>query len=150
VFCTVNVGYGRASIAEAVRDSAGAHENYLPTRGSVPGARFAERLLEKDARLRCVYYANSGSEANEKVFKMGARSRTVITAAAAQDPVPGARLPWHHARNPRCQWAAASAARNMGHCPPGFVEVPHCLEYRSQYGSVANYGGAGGEGRSRR
>jgi len=27
-----------------------------------------------------------------------------------------------------------------GPLPTGFVEGPHCLEYRSQYGSVANYG----------
>jgi taurine-pyruvate aminotransferase len=27
-----------------------------------------------------------------------------------------------------------------GPMPPGFVEVPHCLEYRSQYGEIDNYG----------
>jgi taurine-pyruvate aminotransferase len=67
---TVNVGYGRASIAEAVRDQLVRMNYFANSAGSVPGARFAERLLEKMPGFDRVYYANSGSEANEKVFKM--------------------------------------------------------------------------------
>jgi taurine-pyruvate aminotransferase len=38
--------------------------------GSVPGAIFAEKLIEKMPGMSRVYYCNSGSEANEKAFKM--------------------------------------------------------------------------------
>ena len=38
--------------------------------GSIPGALFAEKLIEKMPGMSRVYYTNSGSEANEKAFKM--------------------------------------------------------------------------------
>ena len=38
--------------------------------GSIPGSIFAKRLIEKMPGLTRVYYSNSGSEANEKVYKM--------------------------------------------------------------------------------
>ena len=34
----------------------------------------------------------------------------------------------------------AQRRAQFGPFPDGFVEVPHCLEYRSQYGAVENYG----------
>ena len=38
--------------------------------GSIPGALFAEKLISKMPGMSRVYYSNSGSEANEKVYKM--------------------------------------------------------------------------------
>ena len=65
---TVNVGYGRESIANAVRDQLIKLNYFAQTAGSIPGSMFAEKLLQKMPGLSRVYYANSGSEANEKVF----------------------------------------------------------------------------------
>src|ERR1700733_13101158 len=62
---TVNVGYGRQSIADAVRDQLVRMNYFAKSAGSVPGALFAERLISKMPGLNRVYYANSGSEANE-------------------------------------------------------------------------------------
>ena len=67
---TVNVGFGRESIANAVRDQLVKMNYFSNAAGSVPGAQFAARLIEKMPGLSRVYYSNSGSEANEKVFKM--------------------------------------------------------------------------------
>ena len=67
---TVNVGYGRESIADAVRAQLVQMCYFAGAAGSIPGARFAQRLIEKMPGLSRVYYANSGSEANEKVWKM--------------------------------------------------------------------------------
>ena len=44
---TVNVGYGRESIANAVRDQLIKLNYFAGAAGSVPGALFAERLLGK-------------------------------------------------------------------------------------------------------
>src|SRR6202008_2575422 len=44
---TVNVGYGRQSIADAVRDQLVRMNYFSNAAGSVPGARFAARLTEK-------------------------------------------------------------------------------------------------------
>ena len=136
---TVNVGYGRISIAEAVRDQLVKMCYFAGSAGSIPGAMFAKRLISKMPGLSRVYYANSGSEANEKVFKMvrqishrqhgGRKSKilyrerdyhgTTITALSA------------------C--GQPQRAAQYGPYTPGFVEVPHCLEYRKQW-DVENYG----------
>ena len=44
---TVNVGYGRESIANAVRDQLLKLNYFAGAAGSVPGALFAEKLIEK-------------------------------------------------------------------------------------------------------
>ena len=67
---TVNVGYGRESIADAVRDQLVKMCYFANSAGSIPGALFAEKLMEKMPGLSRVYYSNSGSEANEKGYKL--------------------------------------------------------------------------------
>jgi len=67
---TVNVGYGRESIANAVRDQLVKMNYFAGAAGSVPGAIFARTLIEKMPGMSRVYYSNSGSEANEKAYKM--------------------------------------------------------------------------------
>jgi taurine-pyruvate aminotransferase len=137
---TVNVGFGRVSIANAVRDQLVKLNYFANSAGSIAGAEFARKLISKMPGLTRVYYSNSGSEANEKVFKMvrqiahrhhGGRKykilyrerdyhgTTIATLAAAGQP---------------------QRREQYGPMPPGFVEVPHCLEYRSQYGAIDNYG----------
>jgi len=137
---TVNVGYGRASIADAVRDQLVKLNYFAQSAGSIPGSQFAEKLIAKMPGLDRVYYTNSGSEANEKVFKMvrqishrhhgGRKSKilfrerdyhgtTITTLSAGGQPERGAQY---------------------GPYTPGFVQVPHCLEYRNQYPDAENYG----------
>lgn len=137
---TVNVGYGRQSIADAVRDQLLRMNYFAGSAGSIPGARFAEQLIGKMPGMSRVYYANSGSEANEKVFKMvrqiahrhhGGRKHKILF-----------RERDYHGTTLATLSASGQPQRSAQYGPPtpGFVEVPHCLEYRSQYGRVANYG----------
>ncbi len=137
---TVNVGYGRESIADAVRDQLVKLNYFAGAKGSEPGARFAQRLIEKMPGLSRIYYSNSGSEANEKVFKM-------VRQIAARHR--GGRK-WkilfrerdYHGTTFGALAACGQPQRNAdyGPYPPGFVEVPHCLEYRNQYPDAADYG----------
>ena len=60
---TVNVGYGRESIAKAVYEQLVKMCFYSNAAGNVPGAMFAEKLLEKMPGMGRVYFSNSGSEA---------------------------------------------------------------------------------------
>ncbi len=139
---TVNVGYGRERIANAVRDQLIKLPYFAGSAGSIPAAMFSERLIEKMPGLTRVYYTNSGSEANEKAFKMvrqiahkrygGKKNKilfrerdyhgtTITTLSAGGQPERGAQY---------------------GPYTPGFVSVPHCLEYRAgdQGAPTENYG----------
>ncbi|MFV2035781.1 MAG: aspartate aminotransferase family protein [Halocynthiibacter sp.] len=137
---TVNVGYGRESIANAVRDQLLKLNYFAQSAGSIPGAKFAERLIEKMPGLSRVYYCNSGSEANEKAFKMvrqiahkryGGKKHKVLY-----------RDRDYHGTTIAALSAGGQDERNAQYGPftPGFVRVPHCLEYRSQWGEVEDYG----------
>jgi taurine-pyruvate aminotransferase len=137
---TVNVGYGRESIADAVRDQLVKLNYFAGSAGSIPGARFAERLLEKMPGMSRVYYCNSGSEANEKAFKLvrqiahkryGGKKHKILY-----------RERDYHGTTIAALSAGGQDERNAQYGPftPGFVRVPHCLEYRSQWGAVADYG----------
>ena len=137
---TVNVGYGRVSIADAVRDQLVKLNYFAGAAGSIPGALFARKLMEKMPGMTRVYYSNSGSEANEKVFKMvrqiahrhhGGRKSKILF-----------RERDYHGTTLGTLAACGQPQRyeQYGPLPGGFVEVPHCLEYRSQFGAVDNYG----------
>ena len=101
--------------------------------GSVPGAIFAEKLIEKMPGMSRVYYCNSGSEANEKAFKMirqiahkryGGKKHKILY-----------RERDYHGTTIATLSAGGQDERNAQYGPftPGFVRVPHCLEYRAQW-----------------
>ncbi|MEM9975314.1 MAG: aminotransferase class III-fold pyridoxal phosphate-dependent enzyme [Pseudomonadota bacterium] len=136
---TVNVGYGRTRIADAVRDQLVKMNFFAGSAGSVPGATFAEMLIDKMPGMSRVYYTNSGSEANEKAFKMvrqiahkrhGGRKHKILY-----------RERDYHGSTLATMSAGGQLERNAQYGPfaPGFVQVPHCLEYRAQW-DVENYG----------
>ncbi|MGR3500751.1 aminotransferase family protein [Pseudaestuariivita sp.] len=129
---TVNVGYGRESIAKAVYDQLLKLNYFAGSAGSIPGALFSEKLLDKMPGMSRVYYCNSGSEANEKAFKMvrqiahkryGGKKHKILY-----------RHRDYHGTTISCLSAGGQEERNAQYGPytPGFVEVPHCLEYRAQ------------------
>ena len=130
---TVNVGYGRERIANAVRDQLIKLNYFAGSAGSVPGSMFSERIISKMPGLSRVYYTNSGSEANEKAFKMvrqiahkrhGGRKHKILY-----------RDRDYHGTTIACLSAGGQPERNAQYGPytPGFVAVPHCLEYRAQW-----------------
>ena len=130
---TVNVGYGRESIANAVRDQLLKLNYFAGAAGTVPGALFAEKLIRKMPGLSRVYYCNSGSEANEKAFKMirqiahkkyGGKKNKILY-----------RDRDYHGTTIATLSAGGQDERNAQYGPftPGFIRVPHCLEYRAQW-----------------
>ena len=130
---TVNVGYGRESIANAVRDQLVKMNYFAGSAGSIPGAIFSKKLIDKMPGMSRVYYCNSGSEANEKAFKMvrqiahkhfGGKKHKVLY-----------RERDYHGTTITALSAGGQDERNAQYGPftPGFVRVPHCLEYRAQW-----------------
>ena len=137
---TVNVGYGRTEIADAVREQLVKLPYFAGAAGTIPGARFAERLTSKMPGMTRVYFSNSGSEANEKAYK--------IVRQIAHNKYGGKkhkilyRERDYHGTTITALSSGGQEERKAQYGPftPGFVEVPHCLEYRSQWGDVADYG----------
>ncbi len=130
---TVNVGYGRERIADAVREQLVKLNYFAGTAGSVPGAQFSEKLISKMPGLSRVYYTNSGTEANEKAFKMvrqiahkryGGKKYKILY-----------RDRDYHGSSIAAISAGGQDQRNIQYGPfvPGFVRVPHCMEYRAQW-----------------
>ncbi|EDM72887.1 taurine--pyruvate aminotransferase [Roseobacter sp. AzwK-3b] len=130
---TVNVGYGRERIANAVRDQLIKLNYFAGSAGSIPGALFSEKLISKMPGMSRVYYTNSGSEANEKAFKMvrqiahkryGGKKYKILY-----------RDRDYHGSTLGTMSCGGQDERNAQYGPfaPGFVRVPHCLEYRAQW-----------------
>ncbi len=130
---TVNVGYGRERIANAIRDQLIKLPYFAGSAGSIPGALFSEKLISKMPGMSRVYFTNSGSEANEKAFKMvrqiahkryGGKKHKILY-----------RERDYHGSTIGTMSAGGQDERNAQYGPfaPGFVRVPHCLEYRAQW-----------------
>jgi taurine-pyruvate aminotransferase len=137
---TVNVGYGRERIAKAVYDQLVKMNYFAQSVGNVPGALYAEMLIDKMPGLSRVYYSNSGSEANEKAYKIvrqishnkhGGKKHKILY-----------RERDYHGTTITALSSSGQFERKAQYGPftPGFVEFPHCCEYRSQYGDVTDYG----------
>jgi taurine-pyruvate aminotransferase len=135
---TVNVGYGRERIANAVRDELVKLCFFAGAKGTVNHARFAERLTGKMPGLTRVYYANSGSEANEKAFKMVRQISHKVHGGKKWKILYRDRD--YHGTTIACLSAGGQQERNAMYGPftPGFVQVPHCLAYRADPGMAGD------------
>ena len=137
---TVNVGYGRESIANVVRDQLLKMNYFAGAAGSVPGALYAEALIGTMPGMSRVYYSNSGSEANEKAYKM-VRQIAHRRHGGKKWKILYRERDYHGTTIAALASGGQEERKAMyGPFPAGFVAVPHCLEYRSQWGDVADYG----------
>ena len=108
--------------------------------GTIPGATIAKSLIEKMPGMARVYYSNSGSEANEKAYK--------IVRQIAHNKYDGKKYKIlyrerdYHGTTISALSSGGQEERraNYGPYTPGFISVPHNLEYRSQWGDVEDYG----------
>lgn len=137
---TVNVGYGRQEIADAVRDQLVELPYFAGSAGSVPGARFAEKLVSKMPGMSRVYYSNSGSEANEKTYKI-VRQISHNKYGGKKNKILYRERDYHGTTITALSSGGQNERKDQyGPFTPGFVEVPHCLEYRNQFGNEQDYG----------
>ncbi len=137
---TVNVGYGRESIAKAVYDQLVELNFFAHTAANIPAARFAEKLIEKMPGMSRVYYSNSGSEANEKAYKI-VRQIAAKKYGGKKYKILYRERDYHGTTITALSSTGQFERKNQyGPFTPGFVEFPHCCEYRSQFGDVPDYG----------
>lgn len=136
VWC-VNVGYGRETIAKAVYDQLVAMPYYALSAGNLPAIELAEKLVEvMPGMQRKVYFSNSGSEANEKAFKL---ARMYGRMKYGTDKH---KILFRHRDYHGTTLAALSATgqeeRRMGFGPlvPGFVQTSECNCTRCPFGKT--------------
>jgi len=131
---SVMVGYGRESVAKAVYEQLKKMPYFAGAFGNVPAIKFAEKLLEKLPRMGKVYFSNSGSEANEKAFKMVRQASRIVPGREGKYKILFRDRDYHGTTI-----AAISASgqierkKDFGPFVEGFVEFPHCCCYRCPF-----------------
>lgn len=137
---TVNVGYGRESIADAVRDQLVKMCYFANSAGNIPGAQFADKLIEKMPGLSRVYYSNSGSEANEKGYKL-VRQLAALKNDGKKHKIIYRDRDYHGTTITALSSCGQSQRKDQyGPFTPGFIEMPHCLAYHSANGDDPDFG----------
>ena len=131
---TVNVGYGRKSMGQAIYDAVTKVPFFAGNTGTVPAANYAAELIKLMPHMGRVYYSNSGSEANEKGYKMVRQRAQAYNGGKKHKIIFRDRD--YHGTTIGALSSTGHAQRREGYGPfaPGFVEMPHCCCYRCPFG----------------
>ncbi len=131
---SVMVGYGRESIARAVYEQLKEMPYFAGAYGSIPAIKFAAKLLELLPGHGKIYFSNSGSEANEKAFKMVRLASRIAPERKGKYKILY-RDRDYHGTTVATMSACGQLERKKGFGPfvDGFPEVPHCLCYRCPF-----------------
>ncbi|TKB07792.1 aspartate aminotransferase family protein [Desulforhopalus sp. IMCC35007] len=138
---SVNVGYGEKRIVDAVSEQIMKMCYFSGTVGTIPSVELAESIVKKMDGLSRVYLSPSGSEANEKAFKM-VRQRAALKFDGQKYKILY-RDRDYHGTTITALSAGGQEERKMQYGPytPGFVEFEHCCCYRcpfdKKYGSCS-------------
>lgn len=130
---TVNLGYGNETIIKAVSDQISTLCYFANGFGNIPTINFSKKLIEKMPGLNRVYLSNSGSEANEKAFKI-VRQISQIKHGGKKFKVLYRNRDYHGTTITTLSACGQEERKNQyGPFTPGFVEFPACSAYRSPY-----------------
>lgn len=131
---SIMVGYGRESIAKAVYEQLKKMPYFAGVFGNVPAIKFAEKLLEKLPRMGKVYFSNSGSEANEKAFKIVRQASRIVPERKGKYKILYRDRDYHGTTIGAMSATGQHERRaDFGPFVPGFVEFPHCCCYRCPF-----------------
>ncbi len=137
---TVNVGYGRKEIVDAVSEQLMDMCYFANGIGNIPTIKFSEKLLSKMPGLSRVYLSNSGSEANEKAFKI-VRQIGHLKHGGKKTGILYRARDYHGTTIATLSAGGQFERRNQyGPFCPGFYEFGDCDSYRSKFGDCADLG----------
>jgi taurine-pyruvate aminotransferase len=125
---SVIVGYGRESIAACVAEQLVRMPYYAGIAGNIPTIQLARKLADLLPHLNRVYFSNSGSEANEKAFKL-IRQSAHLTGTGRYKILYRDRD--YHGTTFAALSATGQQERRVDYEPlvDGFVEFPHACCY---------------------
>ncbi len=131
----VNVGYGRESIVNAVCEQLRRLPYYAGSMATPPYILLAQKLASLLPNLPKVYISNSGSEANEKSFKIARQYFREKYPDKDKYKIIYRDRDYH---GTTLAALASSGQRErkakFGPLPEGFAEIPHALCYRCHFG----------------
>lgn len=131
---TVNLGYGRIEVVDAVRDQLLEMCYFANTAGTVPAALYADALTEKMPGMSRVYFSNSGSEANEKAYKM-VRQLAHIKGDGEKYKIIYRDRDYHGTTLGALSSTGQKQRRDhFGPFVPGFSSFSNCCCYRCPFG----------------
>jgi len=131
---SVNVGYGEKRIVDAINEQNMKMCYWAGSGGTIPTSELAESLVSKMKGMSRVYLSPSGSEANEKAFKM-VRQRAALKFDGKKHKI-FYRDRDYHGTTITALSAGGQEERRRQYGPytPGFVQFEHCCCYRCPFG----------------
>lgn len=134
---TVNLGYGNETLVKAVSDQLMQLCYFANGFGNIPTIQFSKKLIEKMPGMSRVYLSNSGSEANEKAFKI-VRQISQLKHGGKKYKIVYRNRDYHGTTITTLSACGQEERKNQyGPFTPGFVEFPACSAYRSPYPRLA-------------
>lgn len=130
---TVNLGYDCKPLIKAVADQLSELCYFANGFGNIPTIQFSKKLIEKMPGMSRVYLSNSGSEANEKAFKI-VRQISTLKHGGKKSKILFRNRDYHGTTITTLSACGQEERRDQyGPYTPGFVEFPACCAYRSPY-----------------
>tara|TARA_B110000967_G_scaffold184551_1_gene204055 strand:- start:4176 stop:5537 length:1362 start_codon:yes stop_codon:yes gene_type:complete len=131
---TVNLGFGRDEMVDAVSKQLTKVPYFAGSFGNEPAAEYAKEVTSLMPGLDRVYYSNSGSEANEKGYKMVRQLSHFKNDGKKHKIIYRDRD--YHGTTIGAMSSSGQLQRKKQYGPfaPGFVEMPHCCCYRCPFG----------------
>lgn len=140
----VNIGHGRAEMAEAAAEQMKTLAYFSGYAGSatVPSIQLAERLIKLAPAMAAVFFTSGGAEANESAFKT---ARYYWRAQGKPEKLKIiSRIHGYHGVTLQAMSATGISAYWKMFEPrvPGFVHIPTCYPYRFESTSPGDTPGA--------
>jgi taurine-pyruvate aminotransferase len=134
---SVMVGHGRESIAAAVYEQLKTLGYYAGTVGNVPTIKFAAKLIELLPGMGKVFFSNSGSEANEKAFKIVRQLSHIDPSRKGKYKILFRERDYHGTTiGALSATGQLERKQDFGPFAGGFVEFPHALCYRCPFSKI--------------
>ncbi len=131
---SVNVGYGEKRIVDAISEQNMKMCYWAGSAGTIPTIELAESIVSKMKGMNRVYFSPSGSEANEKAFKM-VRQRSALKFGGKKHKILYRDRDYHGTTiTALSAGGQEERKRQYGPYTPGFVEFEHCCCYRCPFG----------------
>ena len=130
---TVNAGYARQQIVDAISEQLLKLPFYSGAAGTESGALLAKTLIDILPGLDRVYYSTSGSEANEKGYKL-ARQLAYFYNNGKKHKIIFRDRDYHGTTIGALSSCGQYERKNQyGPFVDGFIEMPHCCCYRCPF-----------------